>query len=186
MSGNAAFVITLIRGILAVSLGVMLLFQPERTRPMLANFMGMFWLVSGIFSLRWGASGERAQRVAIIAGVVGVLAGLATLTRGLTNAWVREDILLSLLGVVILLTGILHAFGGFQIGKAHRRFMLTSVLLGAFEFVLGFVLIVEPMGRSFFFYLIVSIWALIGGFILITSAIRLRGVNEVQEKDTKS
>jgi uncharacterized membrane protein HdeD (DUF308 family) len=62
MSGNVGFIITLIRGILAVSLGVMLVFQPEKTRPMLGNFMGMFWLVSGIFSLRWGASGERAQR----------------------------------------------------------------------------------------------------------------------------
>ena len=112
MKSQTIFTITLIRGILALSLGVVLLFQPEKTRPMLANFMGMFWMVSGIFSLRWGAFGERAKRVAIIAGVVGVLAGLATLTRGLTNAWVREDILLSLLGVTILLTGILHAFGG--------------------------------------------------------------------------
>ena len=183
MSGNVGFVITLIRGILAVSLGVMLVFQPDKTRPMLGNFMGMFWLVSGIFSLRWGASGERAQRVAIIAGVVGVLAGLATLTRGLTSAWVREDILLSLLGVVILLTGILHAFGGFQTGKAHRRFMLTSVLLGAFEIVLGFLLIVEPIGRSFFFYLIISIWAFIGGFIMIAAAIRLRLANKALERD---
>jgi uncharacterized membrane protein HdeD (DUF308 family) len=186
MSGNVGFVITLIRGILAVSLGVMLLFQPEKTRPMLANFMGMFWLVSGIFSLRWGASGERAQRVAIIAGVVGVLAGISMLTRGLMVAWIREDILLSLLGVVILLTGILHAFGGFQTGKAHRRFMLTSLLLGAFEIVLGFVLIVEPMGRSYAFYLIVSIWALIGGFILITNAILLRRAHKESERDTNS
>jgi uncharacterized membrane protein HdeD (DUF308 family) len=183
MNKNVAFVITLIRGIWAVSLGVMLVFQPEKTRPMLTNFMGMFWLGSGIFSLRWGASGERAQRVAIIAGVVGVLTGLATLTRGLTSAWVREDILLSILGVVILLTGILHIFGGFQLGKAHMRFMVTSVLLGAFEIVLGFVLIVEPMGRSDFFYLIIIIWALIGGFTLITAAIRLRSANKVLERD---
>ena len=181
MKSQTIFTITLIRGILALSLGVVLLFQPEKTRPMLANFMGMFWMVSGIFSLRWGAFGERAKRVAIIAGVVGVLAGLATLTRGLTNAWVREDILLSLLGVTILLTGILHAFGGFQTGEAHRRLRLTSVLLGVFEIVLGIMLIVEPMGRSTFFYIVVSAWALIGGFILITDAIRLRSVTKVLE-----
>jgi len=42
MHRNVAFVITLIRGILAVSLGAALLFQPEKTRSMLANFMGMF------------------------------------------------------------------------------------------------------------------------------------------------
>ena len=64
--------------------------------------------------------------------------------------------------------------------------MLTSVLLGAFEIVLGFVLIVEPMGRSYVFYLIVSIWALIGGFILITNAILLRRAHKESERDTNS
>jgi uncharacterized membrane protein HdeD (DUF308 family) len=48
---------------------------------------------------------------------------------------------------------------------------------------LGIVLIIEPMNRSVFFYLIVSVWALLGGFILITSAIRLRRANEVLERN---
>jgi hypothetical protein len=36
------------------------------------------------------------------------------------------------------------------------------------------MLIVEPLGRSTFFYLAASIWALVGGFILISDALRLR------------
>jgi uncharacterized membrane protein HdeD (DUF308 family) len=64
--------------------------------------------------------------------------------------------------------------------------MLTSVLLGAFEIVLGIVLIVEPMGRSYIFYLTISIWALIGGFIMIAAAIRLRSANKALERDTNS
>lgn len=186
MSRRTAFIITLVRGILAVSLGTILLFQPDKTRPMLANFMGMFWLVSGIISLRWGASGERARGVAVLAGAIGVLTGISILTRGLTVEWIRQDILFSLLGVVILLTGLLHVFGGFQIGETHRRFMLTSALLGIFEIVLGIVLIIEPMNRSVFFYLIIGIWALLGGFILITSAIRLRRADEAKDIDASS
>jgi uncharacterized membrane protein HdeD (DUF308 family) len=186
MSRRTAFIITLVRGILAVSLGTILLFQPEKTRPMLANFMGMFWLVSGIISLRWGASGERARGVAVLAGAIGVLTGIAILTRGLTVEWIRQDILLSILGVVILLTGLLHVFGGFQIGESHRRFTLTSALLGIFEIVLGIVLIVEPMGRSVFFYLIIGTWAFIGGITLITTALRLRRANEASEKNANA
>ena len=186
MSRRTAFIITLVRGILAVSLGTILLFQPDKTRPTLANFMGMFWLVSGIISLRWGASGERARRAAVLAGVIGVLTGIAILTRGLTAEWIRQDILFSLLGVVVLLTGILHIFGGFQIGESHRRFVLTSALLGIFEIVLGIILIIEPMNRSLFFYLIIGIWAFLGGFILITSAILMRRADEALEKDTNA
>ena len=186
MSRRTAFIITLVRGILAVSLGTILLFQPDKTRPMLANFMGMFWLVSGIISLRWGASGERARSAAVLAGVIGVLTGMAILTRGLTAEWIRQDILFSLLGVVILLTGMLHVFGGFQIGESHRRFTLTSVLLGIFEIVLGIVLVIEPLNRSVFFYFIIGIWAFLGGFILITSAIRLRRADEALEMDANA
>ena len=55
-----AFWITLVRGMLAITLGVALVFWPDKARPILVNFMGMFWLVSGIVSLRWGVHGERA------------------------------------------------------------------------------------------------------------------------------
>lgn len=175
MKRNAAFTITLVRGLLAITLGAVLLFQPEKTRPILANFMGMFWLASGIISLRWSATGERARRFGILAGVIGIIAGLAMLTRGLTNAWIRQDILFSLLGVVVLLTGILHAIGGFRVGEqSHRKWSWTSLILGAFEIVLGIMLIIEPMGRSTFFYLAASIWALVGGVILIMDAVRIR------------
>jgi uncharacterized membrane protein HdeD (DUF308 family) len=137
--------------------------------------MGMFWLASGIISIRWSASGVRAKRMGILAGAIGILAGLGMLTRGLTDAWIRQDILLSLLGVLILLTGILHTFGGFRVGEhAHRKWSWTSFILGAFEIVLGLMLIIEPLGRGTFFYLAASIWALVGGFILIMDAVRIR------------
>ena len=184
MKKNVAFAITLIRGILAVSLGTVLLFQPEKTLPMLGNFMGMFWLASGIISLRWGASGDHPHRFAVLTGVIGVLAGLAMLTRSLTRSWVQEDILFSLLGVVILLTGVLHIFGGFRVGEGvHRKWSLTAFLLGAFEIVLGIMLILEPYGRDTFFYMAVVIWALVGGFILITDAVRLRRVYQGEVPD---
>jgi uncharacterized membrane protein HdeD (DUF308 family) len=186
MKKNVAFAITLVRGILAVSLGAALLFWPDKALPMLGNFMGMFWLASGIISLRWGASGERPRRIAMLAGVIGVLAGLAALTRRLTSTWVQEDIIFSLLGVVVLLTGLLHIFGGFRVGEGtHRNWSLTAFLLGIFEVVLGVMLIIEPYGRSDFFYLTILIWALVGGFILIMDAVRLRRAYQREVADGK-
>jgi len=180
MKHNTLIGITLFRGIFAVGLGLVLLFQPEKTTPMLGNFMGMFWLASGLISLRWGASGERARGWALLAGGIGVLAGIAMLSRSLFDNYIPKDVMLSLLGMVILLTGCLHAFGGFQVGdEKHRKWLLTSVLLGAFEIVLGVMLIIEPLGRNLFFYLAATIWALVGGFILIGDALRLRNAVKV-------
>ena len=175
MKLNVIVGITLFRGLFATILGLVLLFQPEKTTPMLGNFMGMFWLASGLISLRWGASGERSRGWALLAGVIGVLAGLAMLSRSLLNEVVPNDVMLSLLGVVILLTGCLHAFGGFQVGEdKHRKWSSTSVVLGVFEIILGVMLIIEPLGRSTAFYLAATIWALMGGFTLMGDAFRLR------------
>lgn len=184
MRKNAAFWITIIRGLLAVTLGVALFFQPDKARPMLGNFMGMFWLVSGVISLRWGASGERARGVAIIAGVVGMLAGIAMLSRSYTMSLIAEEWLMILVGAIIILTGILHVFGGFRTGDGeHRKVTVTSFLLGAFEIILGVILIVEPLERGPVLNLVASIWALVGGFILISDALRKRKRNMLEASD---
>lgn len=176
-----AFWITLIRGMLAVTLGVALVFYPDKSRPMLGNFMGMFWLVSGVMSLRWGVRGERASPLPALAGVVGVLAGLGMLGRWFARGWAAEAVFLSVLGLVILLTGLMHIFGGFwtgpqeaQPGEPRRKRSWTSLILGVFEVVLGLVLVVAPLERGPILHLVASIWALLGGAILIGDALRLR------------
>jgi uncharacterized membrane protein HdeD (DUF308 family) len=169
------FWIILARGIFAIILGLVLLLQPEKTLPLLGNFMGAYWLTSGVISIRFGASGRRARRLAVVAGVIGVFAGIAMLGRWLYTTWIAEELLLSLLGVIILFTGLLHAFGGFK-KRDHeeREWTITSFLLGLFEIFLGVSLIFSPLDYDLWVYLAASIWALLGGLILIGDALHVR------------
>lgn len=180
-----AFWVTLIRGMLAITLGVALIFQPDKARPMLVSFMGMFWLVSGIVSVRWGVHGERARGLSLLAGAAGVLAGVGMLSRRFTTGMVGEDILLSVVGLIILLTGLMHMIGGFRTSAVethlfsqNRKWSWTAFLLGLFEVVLGVMLVVEPMGRGPVVYFAASVWALVGGLILIGDALRLRRLRQ--------
>jgi uncharacterized membrane protein HdeD (DUF308 family) len=166
---------------LAITLGVGLLFWPDKARPILVGFMGMFWLVSGIVSLRWGVHGEKAQGLSLLAGAAGVLAGIGMLSRRFTQGIVGEEILLSVVGLIILLTGLMHIFGGFRTGPVethllsqNRQWSWTAFLLGLFEIVLGVILVVAPMNRGPVIYFAASVWALVGGTILIGDALRLR------------
>jgi uncharacterized membrane protein HdeD (DUF308 family) len=164
-----------VRGIVAIILGIVLLLQPEKTMPLLANFMGIYWLTSGMISIRFGASGRRAGRLAMAAGVIGVLAGITTLGRLLFTAWIASEILLILLGVIIFLTGVLHAFGGFRKRiTEEREWTWTSFLLGIFEIILGLALVITPLKLGPVAYLAASIWALLGGLILISDAMYIR------------
>ncbi len=167
--------VTLLRGLFALTLGIALIFQQDKTRPILANFMGMYWLASGVVSLRFGASGRRARGLPLLAGVVGVFAGMSMLGRSVTGEYIAEEIMFAVLGVMIVLTGFLHILGGFrtELGES-RRWSWTSFFLGLFEIVLGVLLIVEPLEQGTFVYIAASVWALLGGFVLISDAYRIR------------
>jgi uncharacterized membrane protein HdeD (DUF308 family) len=146
---------------------------------MLFNFMGMFWLMAGIVSVRQELH-KRGHRLVLAAGIIGVLAGIAVITRNLTRQYLDEFWVLELLGAVILLTGILHILGGFQIGgrAMHDRTEL-SILLGVFELFLGGGLILLHVGQSPILYTLAIIWALFGGILLLSDAFR-------QYKESKS
>ncbi len=68
--------LSLIRGIVALLLGIALLLIPVSGKHLLVRYMGIFWLVTGASSLRWGLHGARATRLWLLAGIVGVLGGL--------------------------------------------------------------------------------------------------------------
>jgi len=176
-STQVMFWVTLMRGILAITLGVALLIQPDKVRPFLITSMGIFWLVSGVMSIRWGVSGKRTRGVPLLAGVVGVLAGLAAISRRFLqlDSLVSESLIITILGAAILLTGVMHLIGGFRTGEdASRQWSWMSFILGLFEFVLGLALIIEPLDQGLVIYFGASIWAILGGIILFGDALRLR------------
>jgi uncharacterized membrane protein HdeD (DUF308 family) len=128
---SVAHWVTLARSILALTLGLALILQPDKARPMLINFIGMFWLMGGVMSLRWGVSGERARRMSVIIGVVGIVAGVLILGRFLLAQVVGEEPVVLVLGVIIVLTGLVHVFEGFRAGAdQHRQRSWASTLLG--------------------------------------------------------
>jgi uncharacterized membrane protein HdeD (DUF308 family) len=178
-----AFWVTLARASLAVALGLALLLQPDKTRPMLANFMGGFWLAAGVMSLRWSASGERARRAARIAGLIGVIAGLLVLGRSQMAKVVSEPVGIGLLGAIAVLTGVFHVTGGFERTREPARHLpWTSIILGIFEIVLGIVVLTSSANFGTFSYLVAAGWAFAGAALLLGDALRLRRQRHVERR----
>ena len=172
---RAAFWITLARSVLALALGLALILHPDKTRPILVNFIGVFWLAAGIMSLRWGTSGERAQRTSVVVGIVGIVAGMLILGRYLLSQLVGEAPIVLLLGGVVVLTGLVHVFEGFRTGPEHQRQRSwTSTLLGAFEIVLGLIVLLWREEFGPIFYTVVTIWAFMAALVLLRQALRQR------------
>ena len=129
---SIAFLISMLRGFFAILLGLILIFNSEKTGVMLLNFMGLFWVTSGIILIRgknvaFGDQTDRVlgKRMSLALSLVAILTGLLVISRSLTRNWVGETVFFELLGAVIVLTGVLHLFGEFRIGRVikHKRTM---------------------------------------------------------------
>ena len=92
----------------------------------------------------------------------------------LLQDFVGEVLIFNLIGFIMLLTGLLHVFGGFRTDNLSRSVTWGSFILGIFEIILGALLIITTVGFSPIIHLAISIWAFIGGFIILADAWRLR------------
>lgn len=167
------FLITMFRGVMAIALGIILIFDPDQSRAMLVNVMGVFWLTSGIALIRRADTMRiLGKRMAIVVGVTGILTGLLVITRDISRQWMPEIVVVELLGAVILLTGVLHMFGEIRAGKVFkRRHETLNFILGVFEFIFGLRLVWSPLEHGPFTYWVATIWALIFGFLIIGDAL---------------
>ncbi len=172
---SIGFWVTLVRGIFAVFLGLALFLQPDKTQSSLVTFMGIFWLMNGIISIRWGITGERSRGLSLAAGIIGVLAGIGAISRRFVAPSEARAIVVVSLGAVVLLTGILHVTEGFRRGTdawQHRKHLASA--LGVFEIILGTLLILEPLERTSLAFTLGTLWALLVGILLIGDALRMR------------
>lgn len=159
--------VTILRAVLATLLGLALIISPDKVRPVLINFMGMFWLMSGLMGLRWGMRGEHPGRIPIITGAIGILVGGLVLLRNLVSSVFSDLVVIILLGSVILLTGLIHCFEGIpDVREGRRERSWISLIVGIFEVVLGGILIYSPLDYGPGVYWSAAIWSLAGGVLL--------------------
>jgi uncharacterized membrane protein HdeD (DUF308 family) len=171
-----AFGMALYRGIVAIALGIVLIFDPTRSQPLLVNLMGFFWLSTGFALIRRpGPERVLGKRMSWVVGLVGVLTGLLVVSRKVTQRWVPEIAVIELGGTVILLTGLLHMISPFRHrGAIRRRRLILHFLLGLLEFVFGLMLLLSPLEYGPVIYWTATIWGLIFGTLVIGDALSQR------------
>jgi uncharacterized membrane protein HdeD (DUF308 family) len=162
--------ITVGRGAMAIVLGLALALHHDRAPAALSNFMGVYWILNGMVTFRWGLALEGPRRRAsIAAGAIGALTGTVVLV-----ANVGTTFLLSILGVVIALTGVVHLLGGFEVADVSGRRWRPGLPLGILEVGLGATLVLTSSEGGSLSTWLASAWAILGGGVLVSDALRVR------------
>jgi uncharacterized membrane protein HdeD (DUF308 family) len=166
------------RGALALLLGVLLLV--ERAHWNIIQYMGLFWLSIGLTSIAWARAQSDGtvpgrDRWALVAGILGVVAGSLALMRPIAARFLATWVIVASIGVLSILTGLVHILGGFRIASGDRsHWSWGSYLVGLVQVALGLIVIIYPFGPTPAARLIVSGWCLITGLLLLLDARRLR------------
>jgi uncharacterized membrane protein HdeD (DUF308 family) len=173
---DAPLLSSLYKGVPAIILGLVLIFYPDMSEPKLAYIMGMFWLTSGIAFLRTDPTGIMGRSLSKLIDVVAIVTGLIIVVRYSSGKYLgvytlSNSIAAALLGTVILLTGIFHIVAEWDMKGRATGLRGLHTLLVAFEVVLGIQLLILPLVGHVHIRQTVTIWALVGGILFITTAI---------------
>lgn len=167
--------ILVLRSVLVLGLAIAFL-ATGSNHPVLGNLLATYWLVGALLTLRWARTHRRAHgsRLALAAGVVGVIAAAILLARFLVQGLIPLDTALAILGGAAVLTGTLRLVGAFhdeQVGDLPRP--VHRIALGASDIGIGLVWIaVEEVTPTVL--TAVGLWALVGGTIMLVDALAMR------------
>ena len=165
--------LNLIRGIVALIVGIMILGWPSVGGSLFVNFLAVFWLTSGVMSLQWGLSVHQRKGLWLVAGIVGIVVGVALLLRFWYQRYLDPAQAVRILGALALFVGLINIFGGFRTPEMTHEQSVGRLILGVFEVGLGVVLIIidalGPLSK-----LLAGGWAFLGGIVLIIQALQMR------------
>lgn len=165
----------LIRGILLVIFGILMFTRPGATLLSLLWFMGIYWIVDGVFSLIEGVRGhpEKSRIWLWISGIVSILGGLFILGNPVVAGLVGGTFLGYLIGIAILVSGIMMIFAGREKDEV-RQWSVWGLIMGVFYALFGLFVIANPVVTLATLTWLFSIWAIVAGVIAVVMAFRLR------------
>jgi uncharacterized membrane protein HdeD (DUF308 family) len=165
----------LVRGLLALAVGLIAIFDPGATLAALILLLCAFFIVDGVFAVIKAFSVMRSDRswwLLLLSGVVSVIAGFVVFAwPGLTALTLGY-----LVGFWAIVTGIFEIMVAISLRRVIRGEWLY-VLFGAISIVFGiYVAFVPGLGLAYL-TLLIAIYGFVAGFSLIAAAFRLRSAN---------
>ena len=163
----------LVRGILLIIFGLLMFARPGATLLILIQFMGAYWLVSGIFDLVEGIIGhtERSRIWMIISAIISILAGFFVLGQPIIAGLLTATFLVYLIGIASIASGVMHFFAG-----RDGSWSWGGFFIGILYIIFGLIVVANPLMTEATLIFLLPIWAIITGIFAIVAAFMLRGV----------
>lgn len=167
----------LLQGVALLIIGVLLFTETRITLFTLVMFLGVYWLIGGIFDLVSLFADQAHWGWRLFSGIIGILAGLvivrhplwATIMVPATLAWV-----LGAFGIAIGIVALYRAVTGAGWGAA---------IIGAISLLFGVILLVNPLFSAVVLVYAAATAAIVGGVGSIMWGLWLRSLGHNNERN---
>ena len=160
----------LLEGITTIILGILLISQPAGTLAVIVVFLGVYWLIEGIFSLIriFTHSGLAPRPWSLLSGILGIVAGILVLAQPMLSSLILTTTLVIIIAIQGILIGILDIVRGVQGDGA------GAIVLGILSTIIGIWLLFNASEAALALPVLLGIFTLIDGALLIYFAFRMR------------
>lgn len=161
-----------LRGVLAVLFAVMAFVSPTITLSILVVFLGVYFLVDGLFTLTHGFRIRKTDThwwVLVLEGLLGIVAGIVCLTMpGITVVF-----MVTLIALWSVVTGVLEIILAIRLRKEIQNEWIL-IIAGVFSVIFGILLFMQPLAGVLVISWWLGIYALFFGIFMITVGARLK------------
>ena len=171
--------LALLCGIAAVMLGFLLFTNKAAALEIIFIFLGIYWLVDGVVTLLASFTGRNENEGwgwGIFSGVISILAGLAVLSQPVLTAIFTAKFIVSLVGIMIIISGVSSILTGFRLRKTSGEWMM--IFGGALGLILGLLLLFNPLFSAAVYVNMLAIFSMIGGIMLIVLAFKIKKLKD--------
>ena len=160
--------LVLIEGIALFVVGLLLLVSTQKTLVILVQFIGIYWLVKGIFYIISLFIDRTAWGWKLLMGIVGIIAGLLVLQHPLWSAILVPGTMVWILGISGIVAGIVGLVRGFQDAD------WGVGILSAVAILLGLFFLANTLISAVLLVWISAIFSIVGGVIVVIMALTFR------------
>jgi uncharacterized membrane protein HdeD (DUF308 family) len=134
----------------------------------LIQFLGIYWMVKGIFDLVAMFIDHRQWGWKLFSGILGIIAGIVILQHPIWSAFLVPATLVWVLGFLGIVMGVISLF------QAFKGAGWAVGLLGGLSILFGLYLLANTFISTLSLPWVVGIFALIGGVVAIWNSFQAR------------
>lgn len=165
---NTPWWVVLLEGIIAIIVGLFLLYQPVITTILLIQVLGIFWLAEGIVSVVGAFVFPVNLWWKLLSGILSIIAGVIILTYPTYSSLVVLTLLVIFIGAWVIVTGAVRLAWALKGGG------WGTGILGILTIILGLLLLTNSLAGVLVLPWIFGFFLIIGGIGSVIWGLKMR------------